>query len=298
MDTMASPGKKEKADLPKADFPYGSAVEIMRAFHSLDISSFESGFLLKTLERRIEASGCKTQKEYLELLSKNRVEAAALFEALHVVYSEFFRNGVTFALLESRILPSLSALVEKDVRKGLRIWCAGCAAGHEAWSVAMLLEEIAVSRGRPVPYTVFATDISEPALELARAGLYSAAAVKNVKKQYMDKYFARQGELFLISESVRGSVNFSLQDLLDRGLSSPAISVYGDFDLILCNNVLIYYNGGARRFILNKLASCLATWGYLVTGEADRIIVDRYGAFREFSAPAAIFSLDNNGGMK
>ncbi len=298
MDIASDRGKTENADLPEADIPAVSAVGIMRAIHGLDISSFEEGFLHKTLERQGEAAGCKSQKEYLELLSKNGAEAAALFEALHVVYSEFFRDGVTFSLLEARIFPALSVSAERSGRKGLRIWCAGCAAGHEAWSVAMLLEELSVSRGRQVSYMIFGTDISEPALDLARAGLYSAVAVKKVKKLHLDKYFTSQGDSFLVSKSIRERVKFSKLDLLDRGLSCPAISVYGDFDLILCNNVLIYYNGGARRFILNKLESCLAPHGYLVTGEADRIIVDRFGGFREFSAPAAIFSSDNNGGVK
>ncbi len=298
MDIAINGGKTESADLPIADFPAGSAVEIMRSIHGLDISCFEEVFLLKTLERRRENLGCKSGKEYLGLLSRDSGEASALFEALHVVYSEFFRDGVTFSLLESRILPSLAALIEKEGRKSLRVWCAGCAAGQEAWSVAMLLEELYASRGRQVPYMLFATDISEPALELARAGLYSPAAVKNVKKLHLDKYFTSQGDSFLVSKSIRKRVDFSKLDLLDRGLSCPAISVYGDFDLILCNNVLIYYNGGARRFILDKLTSCLSARGYLVTGEADRIIVDRFGGFREFSAPAAIFSSDNNGGVK
>jgi len=283
------------ADLQKINALPDSVAEIMR-LHGFDISSFEEGFLIKTLGKRRESAGSKTPEAYLELLSKNREEAGAFFSDLHVVYSEFFRNGVTFALLESRILPALSALVEKEVRRGLRIWCAGCAAGQEAWSVAMLLEDIAESRGRAVPSMIFGTDISDPDLDLARAGMYSPAAVRNVKKHLLEKYFTRQGEFFRVADSVRGNVHFSRLDLLDRALTCPDISVYGDFDLILCNNVLIYYNGGARRFILGKLLSCLSPRGYLVTGEAERSIIDRFGGFREFSAPAAIFSLESNGG--
>jgi len=267
-------------------------VRVMNRVHGLDISGFEPSFLVRTLQRRAQASGCSSAGSYLtERLAKDRVEAEAFHRSLRVGYSAFFRDPSTFALLETQVLPDLAEKARKTGRGGLRVWSAGCAAGQEAWSLAMLLDESAASPERPFPWRVFGTDLSEPDLALARAGGYSAADLANVRLRHLDACFSRQGAGFSVAARLRERVEFSVYDLLDRANTCPPASIFGDFDLVLCCNVLFYYRPSQQRRILDKLLGCLAPGGYLVTGETERRIAGSAANLREVVSVAPIFQL-------
>jgi chemotaxis protein methyltransferase CheR len=264
-------------------------IAVMHGRHGMDVSCYEESFLVKSLEKRRQATAAVTPSAYLQRLSKERAEAENFFRSLRVICSGFFRNPLAFALLEQMILPGL---VEEKVRSSqgeLRIWSAGCAAGQEAWSVAILLEEAAAARQAPVPFRIFATDVSEAELDLALRGVYSAEAVGNVRSLHLGKYFSRQGESFALVPWIRQRVDFSICDLLDVNTSCPPASIYGHFDLVLCSNVLLYYRPEAKRFILDKLRRSLMEGGYLLTGETERQIVESAGGFRTVAPPASVF---------
>jgi len=267
--------------------------EIIRAMdriHGLDISSFDPSFLVRTLERRLQATGCVSAMNYLaERLVKDPLEAEALHRSLHVGYSVFFRDPLTFALLETRVLPDLVEKGRKAGRGGLRVWSAGCAAGQEAWSVAILLDEPAASPDRHSAWRVFGTDLSKPDLALAGAGVYSAAELGNVRLRHLEACFTRQGDAFAVAAPLRERVEFSVYDLLDTASSCPPTSIFGDFDLVLCCNVLLYYRPARQRRILDKLLGCLAPGGYLVTGETERRIAGSAENLREATWPAPVF---------
>lgn len=265
----------------------------MDRIYGLDISGYEPSFLGRTLERRLQAAGCVSEENYLaERLVKDRVEAEAFHRALRVGYSGFFRDPLTFALLETQVLPDLVEKGRKTGRGGLRVWSAGCAAGQEAWSAAILLEQLAPSPDRRPAWRVFGTDLYEPDLALARAGVYSAAELGNVRLRHLDACFTRQGHGFAVAARLRERVEFSVYDLLDAASSCPPTSIFGDFDLVLCCNVLIYYRPAQQARILDKLLGCMAPGGYLVTGETERRIAGNTGSIREAISYAPIFQLN------
>lgn len=269
-------------------------IRAMERIHGLDISGFDPPFLVRTLQRRSQAAGCVSAENYLaERLAKDRPEAEAFHRSLRVGYSVFFRNPLTFALLETQVLPDLVERGRKIGRGGLRVWSAGCAAGQETWSVAILLDELAASPDRPAAWRVFGTDLSEPDLALAGAGVYSAAELGGVRLRHLDACFTRQGDGFAVAARVRERVEFSVYDLLDTASSCPPASIFGDFDLVLCCNVLLYYRPAQQRRILEKLLGCLAPGGYLVTGETERRIAASTAALREAVSPAPIFQRRN-----
>lgn len=263
-------------------------ITVMGETHGRDVSVYKVSFLAKSLEKRRLASACATTATYLQRLGKDAAEAEALHHSLRVVYSEFFRNPLAFALLEQLILPGL---IEEKVRSRgeIRIWSAGCAAGQEAWSVAMLLDELAAIGARPVPFRIFATDLSEKDLIHARGGVYSATALGNVRLRHLDSCFSRQGETYTIAPRLKDRVDFSGYDLLDEETTCPPACIYGNFDLVLCSNVLLYYRPEVVRLMLNKLQRSLAPGGYLLTGETERQIVTRVDGFRAVAPPAAVF---------
>ena len=265
-----------------------SLVTVMREAHGLDISRYGESFLVKSLERRRDLVACPAGAAYLDRLRDDRAEAVALYDSLRVGYSEFFRDPLAFALLERSILP---ALAERRAREGgeIRVWTAGCAAGQEAWSVAILLDELSAAQTRPVPYRVFATDVCEPDLATARAWVYSAVAVGNVRLRHLRDGFTRQGEAYAIVSRIRERVDFSAYELLDESTTCPPASIYGDIDLVLCCNVMLYYRPETQRFILDKVRGSLAPGGYLITGETERQIVAGAAGLRALAPPAAVF---------
>jgi chemotaxis protein methyltransferase CheR len=209
---------------------------------------------------------------------------------MSIAYSEFFRNQLTFALLEQLILPGILTEIEKNGRGEIRVWSAGCAAGQEAYSIAILLDELSASRNNhAVSFRIFATDRFEPSLEAARQGVYDSAAVRNVRQKHIQKYFTREGDTFRIVDSLKKQVDFSVHDLLDQRLGCPSESIYGDFDLAFCGNLLFYYRPDIRHFILNKMCHCMTPGGYLVTGEAEREIVSQHACFKAIVPPTAVF---------
>jgi chemotaxis protein methyltransferase CheR len=266
--------------------PLDDIIQAMEGSHGFDISRYEEAFLRKTIAKRMAATVGGTVAAYVERLAGDRAEAEMFFYSLRIDHSDFFRNPLTFAVLGQLILPGL---VEAKKKSGgeIRVWSAGCASGQEAWSLAILLEELA----GPVPYRIFATDLAEP--EFARAGVYSAEAVGNVRTRHLREYFSRQGESFSVVPRLRARVDFSSYDLLDGSSSSPAASIYGGFDLILCCNVLFYYRKEAGHQILDKICHALSSGGYFVTGEVERGMVSEHRKFLAVLPPAAVFRMTN-----
>lgn len=263
------------------------ACAVMLRAHDLDLSPFDTGFLGRSLERRRQAVCAAAPESYLFRLAGDPAEAQALFGSLRVTFSAFFRDPLSFALLEQTCLPALLDGLPQEGRE-IRVWSAGCAAGQEAWSAAIALEEAIRRGGVARSYRVFATDVSEADLAAARAGVYAPATLGEVPLRRLETYFTRQGDSYAVAHAIRDRVEFFAYDLLDKRTTFPAESIYGDFDLVLCCNVLLYYRPAAQREILSKIRKSLAPNGFLMTGETDRPAVEREG-FRAMPRPACIF---------
>ena len=187
--------------------------------------------------------------------------AEAVTEALTVNDTAFFRDGEVFRCLRQEVLPALMAARKRE--KQLRIWSAGCAAGQEVWSLAILLE------GLPLDgWTVdlIGSDISHKAIARAEAGLYSQLEVmRGLSEEDVARYLRPQEEGFLVSERLRRLARFRVFNLLD------SFGWLGGLDLILCRNVLMHFEGSARLSVLERLAGTMAPDGVLVLGEAEAV---------------------------
>jgi chemotaxis protein methyltransferase CheR len=262
---------------------------VMDRIHGRDISAYDASFLVKSIGRRLAATGSPSSADYCRSLSEDSTEAKALFDSLNISYSEFFRSPLSFALLEQILLPALTEEKNRTGQPGIRIWSAGCAAGQEAYSIAMLMDELTALNKNSVAYRIFATDASEPDLLLAKQGFFSGSVVQNIRLKHLRKYFTQVGETYSVNAALRDRIDFSIHNLLDAHSSYPPTSIYGEFDLITCSNLLFYYRPTVRQFILNRFHRCLSSKGYLVTGEAEREIVSKTEGFRAAMPPAAVF---------
>lgn len=266
--------------------PLAQIIALMREAHGRDLALFDEAFLAKSLQRRLDGAGLAGWPTYLDRLAQDGIEAQALFASLNIGYSEFFREPLAFAWLEQVILPGL---MQQSGQTGLRVWSAGCAAGQEAWSVAILLDEQNVERGQPLPFRIFATDSIEAVLAEARAGIYDGASVQQLRLKHQHQYFTVSGDAYSISPALKAHVDFSVFDLLAEGTSSPVAAIYGDFDLVFCCNLLFYYRPEVRQRILDRLVRALRPGGYCVTGAAEREIVARQTGLHAVAPPVAIF---------
>ncbi len=266
-------------------------LDALRSAHGHDASAYDRRFLATAVAQRVEArrashDAALTEGQYARALAEDPAEAAVLLHALRVTFSEFFRDPLAFALLEHRILP---ALAQSRAGGELRVWSAGCALGQEAWSLAILLDELRARTERAPSYRIFATDVSDAALHMAREGAYDAVALRNARLGHVNAYFTAHGDTFVVAPRLRPHVTFAAYDMLDPHSGAPPESLYGDFDLILCCNLLFYFEAAARQRILGKLCSALAPGGYLVTGDVERDVVAEHEALRAVDVTSTVF---------
>lgn len=264
-------------------------IRLLKEQYALDVSIYDHSFLEKAFQNRMNATFCENLDFYFEYLGKTSDEPFHLFGQLSNSYSEFFRNPLTFSVLEQLIIPGLFERQSKKLSGEIRIWSAGCASGQEPYSLAMLLNDFKNTRFASVTFRIFATDNSVKELELARHGVFDLKSVKNTKLEYIEKYFRHQGESYQLESKLMEQLDFSVYDLLDKDLSSPPASIYGDFDLIMCSNVLFYYEPEYQQIILQKIYRSLKPGGFFITGEAEIQIVKSFKGFRQFLIPTAIF---------
>lgn len=255
---------------------------------TLDLSVFETSFLERTIVSRMMLRSVESPDLYFEQLQEDHEELTELQRRLNNSYSEFFRNPLTFSCFEQVILPLCYEKKRANAEKEIRIWSAACASGQEAYSIAIVFDEQNKSRKEKLNCRIFATDFDEEELIAAREGIYPVSSLSKVMFQRMQTYFMPDGEYYQISRQLKDYVNFSNFDLLsDRGFC-PAASIYGNFDVIFCCNLLFYYTPLIRNRILDKVRQCLASDGFLVSGETEREILKENG-FREVIANSAIF---------
>jgi chemotaxis protein methyltransferase CheR len=267
---------------------FESISKVIMQVCQVDLSKFNMDFISKLLQNRMYETGCKQEEEYGELLAQSETEVKKFIDSLHISFSGFFRNPLTYSVLEQIILPSIILKNKTQKSKEIRIWSAACAAGQEAYSLAMLLEGLKNGDNRKFNYRIFASDLSEIQLSEASNGKYLVNTLGNISLKRAQRWFDHEGEYYSIKPDLKESIDFSVFDLLDQNHSSPPSSIFGDFDLVICSNILFYYNETCRKNILQKITNSLTTGGYLVTGEAERDILIKAN-FVEVFQQSAIF---------
>jgi len=198
-----------------------------------------------------------------ELRAGNEPLARAVTEAMTIRDTSFFRDGAAFDALRDRVLPSL--LRARLPRRHLRIWCAAAATGQEPYSLAMILHSLPQFAGWDIE--ILASDSSAEAIARAREGLYTPAEVqRGLPVGLLAQYFREESGAWRIADFLRERVQFRVFNLLDR------FAALGSFDLILCRNVLIYFDPPTKVEILARLSDSLEADGYLVLGAAETVL--------------------------
>ena len=227
-----------------------------------DFSQYKRSTMLRRIQRRMQVIGASDGAKYLELLCEKPNEAELLFRDLLINVTCFFRDAEGFDYLRREVIPGL--LRDKGTGDTIRIWTPGCSSGEEAYSVAILMSEaLARLRVRPT-VQIFATDIDEQMLQKARAASYPHGVVKDVPIELLDRYFFAQDDSYALVQSIRDMVRVSNHNLI----KDPPFS---RVDLMICRNLLIYFNAGLQQRLIPVFHYALRPQGWLFLGSAENI---------------------------
>ena len=232
----------------------------------------------------------KDEDEYIRYFSENETEIQIIKNLFSISYSEFFRNPLTFSVLEKIILPELVLKMKNSGKKELRLWSAACSSGQEVYSLTMLLEEIKNNENKKIRYRIFATDMNADLIERARTGNYNQQKMSLLTLKRVKDWFIFNGDSYSVKPELKTNIDFSVFNLLNEDFIFPPTSIYGDFDIVMCSNILFYFNPLHRKMIIDKIAGCLSANGFFITGETERDILLK-NKFKETFPGSAIFSL-------
>lgn len=262
--------------------------DLIRHTHGIDLSQYNSGFLNQSIQRRIPESGCQSEASYADLLLNSKLEVANLVKSLQINYSTFFRNPLTFSLLEHHVLPTIIAKNKYSNRKEIRCWSAASASGHEAYSLAMILEELKISEPESMKYRIFATDQSQQQIDYAQLGEFPECSLDNIHYRRVTRWFLKNKDKYTILPELKKHIDFSVFDLFSTQSNTPPACIYGNFDVVICANLMFYYTPEYQKIIIDKAENCLAKGGYIVVGETERDIMKKNN-YREVFPQTAIF---------
>lgn len=228
----------------------------------------DDALLRQVVAERVRALHLAGAAQYGELLASPadlRGEREALATLLTVGETYFFRDLGQHALLQGSILPDL--LERRKTERTLRIWCAGCSSGEEAYSLAILLDELMTD---PSAWKIFilGTDINPGAIEKAKRGRYTEWSFRGISSERRQRYFRQHENTWVLADAIRNRVTFQTGDLVADPFPDEASGLYG-MDLILCRNTFIYMAPQVVSHIADKFTETLAEGGMLITGHGE-----------------------------
>jgi two-component system CheB/CheR fusion protein len=256
------PEEPPEAAEPPEDAELARILRLVRSATGVDFSHYKHGTLARRIKRRMALRGFETLETYTRDLEQNREEANVLCENCLITVTAFFREPAVFEELKRIVFP---ALVENRAPEDpIRIWVPGCASGEEAYSIAICLMEFLNETKTSFPIEIFATDLSETAIEKARAGTYTGGALAHVSPQRLARFFTRSEHGYQIAKEIRDLCIFARHNLAQ----DPPFS---KLDLISCCNVLIYLGEVLQRKVWSILHYALKPAGFLVLGPSESI---------------------------
>jgi chemotaxis protein methyltransferase CheR len=252
------------------DDGYAALTEKITRERGFGCASYKEKCVRRRIAVRMRARGVHTFAEYGQLLDRDRHEYDLLLDALTINVTKFFRNPETFAAIDREIVPALYARVEPQIR----IWSAGCASGEEPYSLAMLMHRYAVAQGKRFDRVdVLGTDVDRASLAAAERATYLEPTLADTPAELRQMYFPLQPP-YRIPREVRAHVQFRHHDLLREAFPESQ-------HLIVCRNVIIYFDRTTQEQLFERFAAALLPGGFLVLGRVETL----FGPARTMFAP-------------
>lgn len=213
---------------------------------------------------QLDLNGFDEYYKYLKFHSRGRAELDEAVELLVTGETYFYRQEYQLRAFRDEVLPALAQLNAGHRR--LSIWSAGCSTGEEAYTIALLILESRLFEGWNV--RVMGSDISKRSIVAARRGVYRRSAFRTISEDFRAAHFKECDEGWEVAEDARKVCHFGQLNLLDGGKTA----IVGRVDAVFCRNVLIYFDMGSRKRVIDNLYDRLVPGGYLLLGHSESLL--------------------------
>lgn len=250
-------------------------------YYGYDFRNYTMPYIQRRIKHRLQAENLPNVSSLQEKILHDPFVMKRLFEDFTVNVTEMFRDPDFFLSLRLNVVPALRSLNQ------IRIWQAGCSTGEESYSLAILLRE----EGLSDRIQIYATDLDEAALEQAQKGAFSIASMQKYTRNYLEaggkkafsEYYSVVGELAIFDPSLGHSIIFAQHDLVND-------QSFNEFDLILCRNVMIYFNKQLQIHVHKLLYESLKTSGFLGLGSKEALTyTSEFPCYEPVDSKAKIF---------
>ncbi|NPU91248.1 MAG: chemotaxis protein CheB [Gammaproteobacteria bacterium] len=260
---LSSAVEYDVADVEPSE-PLQQIVTLLQRRTRHDFSLYKPSTLHRRIERRMAIHGIPALAQYADFLEKNAQEIDLLFKELLIGVTNFFRDPLVWDYLTDVALPDL--LQRRGEEHKLRVWSVGCSTGEEAYSLAIVLSEALQQLPQPhdVSVQIFASDLSPDAIATARRGKYPLSIAANVSPERLARYFTAHESHYQVNQSIRDMVLFAQHDVV---LDPP----FTRLDLIVCRNLLIYFDSTLQRRLLPLFHYSLRPGGLLLLGSSETV---------------------------
>lgn len=246
--------------------------DLIYSYSGITLTLQKKPLLIGRLQSSVKRLGFNNFKDYYSyiLSDTSGTEISDLINCISTNHTYFYREEKHFEYLANIVLPEITRKLRNEGLNDLRIWCAGCSSGEEAYMIAMILHEFYSKEYYAWNAGVLATDISEKVLDQARSGIYSQDNLKKLPIIFL-KYFNKKGDQYVASEKLKKEVTFRRFNL-----TNDYFPFKKAFDIIFCRNVMIYFDKTTRDQLINKFYDYLNPGGYLFISHTESIGRDQH----------------------
>jgi chemotaxis protein methyltransferase CheR len=237
--------------------------------YGIKLTPVKKSMLESRLQKRLSALQMDSYREYCEFIFSTQGKQQELIHMIDLVTTnktDFFREPAHFDFLTNEVLPEFA---NNYPSRQLKVWSAGCSSGEEPYTLAMVLNEFSESR-QMINYSIKATDLSTQVLNKAITAIYTEERVAGIPLQLKRKYFFKSKDplkkTVRVVPQLRAKVNFERFNFMD-----DTLAVSGEFDIIFCRNVIIYFDKITQEKVINKLCQKLRPGGYFFLGHSESI---------------------------
>ena len=233
---------------------------ILKNASGIDFTYYKRSTILRRIERRMLVTHTSSLAEFARLLGDSQEEVNTLVKEILIGVTNFFRDSAFFEKLKYNAIYKIVERAKED--EPIRVWSAGCSTGEEAYSIAILFQEVMDELQVKRDVKIFATDVDSRAIEQAGKGIFSENIIDDVTPDRLAKFFLKVGDQYHISKSIRRMIVFATHNMF----SDPP---FGKLDLISCRNVMIYFQPVMRRGLFAIFHSALKNGGFLFLGKSE-----------------------------
>ncbi len=242
---------------------FKTLLEYLHHNRGFDFSGYKRATLLRRVSKRMSDVKISDVGDYVDYLEVHPEEFTQLFNTILIKVTAFLRDPGAWEYLAEAVIPQIVARKSGD--EPIRVWSAGCATGEEPYTLTMLLAEALGAEAFRQRVKIYATDVDETALNDARQATYPAKSLEPLPAEWHERYFTRHGERHTFRVDLRRSIIFGRHDLMQHAPISH-------IDLLVCRNVLIYFNAEAQERILSRFQFALQNDGILFLGKAEMLL--------------------------